>query len=113
MPFRVRGKEVQVLRPVGWRTLEVYGSRAVAKKQLMALLRSHAKLRPPPASPSPAPEKISKDFRDKPEEETSTDTLVEPNGPRGWQLVGGWHLMGVRHWVGLDSDSKPWVAWLV
>jgi len=42
MPYRVRGKEVQVLLPVGWMTLKVYGSRKLAEKHLMAF-RSHDK----------------------------------------------------------------------
>jgi hypothetical protein len=46
MPYRVRGKEVQVLLPVGWMTLKVYGSRKLAEKHLMAF-RSHAKAVPP------------------------------------------------------------------
>jgi hypothetical protein len=46
MPYRVRGKEVQVLLPVGWMTLKVYGSRKLAEKHLMAF-RSHDKAVPP------------------------------------------------------------------
>jgi hypothetical protein len=37
MPYRVRGKTVEVSRPKGWVTLEVHSTPAHAKKHLAAL----------------------------------------------------------------------------
>ena len=137
MPYRVRGREVQVLRSAGWRTLRVYESRALAKKNLMALLRSYAKeaptltvpAQPPPprsgrrdpdrVKPSHAPDPGGTTGEGAPVAEVTkpggvTDTpetpVTTPVGPKG---PGAWHPAAEKYWVSLDADFKPWVAWLV
>jgi hypothetical protein len=108
MPYRARGKEVQVLRSAGWRTLEVYESRAVAKKHLLALLRSYAdKQRPPPVS---SPQEESPVVEVKRVIDTPETPITTPVGTKG---PGAWHLAAEKYWVSLDADFKPWVAWRV
>ena len=115
MPYRVRGKEVQILRgphPVGWRTLEVFESRAAARKHLLALLRAYARESPAPASSPQEKEglpvaEVAKPVAVVEAQETPTTTPQRPTGPEAWYPVG------VGHWMGLDADSRPWVAWPV
>lgn len=101
-----------MLRPVGWRTLRVYESRKVAMKNLLALLRSRAResaasvSSPQEEEESPVVE-VAKPVTVADAPETPRTTPQGPTGP------GAWHSVGVGHWVGLDADSRPWVAWPV
>jgi hypothetical protein len=109
-PFRVRGKEIQVLRSNGWRTLKGYDSRKTAIKHLMGLLRSHAEEHsPPPVSSLQGKEDLpvaeARGVTNTPE--TPVTTTVGPRGPRAW------HPVAEKYWVGLDAEFRPWVTWLV